>query len=158
FMDLGDRLVSFDNVDGDGGAGYGIGGTLSWADTWTTDYTVTSTVNPFASPATAYQAQSSGKLAQITDSVFFRNLGGSAYTEATARGVFDVANDNVNAGSLAADMPINSLVRGTPVVTTPGTVIPVASVDPRPKNAAFTSVTSAPADGFFTPVAYRGAF
>src|SRR5262249_9018976 len=40
FMDVGDRLVSFDNVDGDGGAGYGFGtpATLSWAATWTTDF------------------------------------------------------------------------------------------------------------------------
>ncbi|MEZ5978093.1 MAG: hypothetical protein R3F34_07750 [Planctomycetota bacterium] len=142
FMDLGEQLVKFDNVDGDGGAGYGIGGTLSWADTWTTA----------ASTSTNYQAQTSGNLAQITDSVFFRNLNGSAYTEATARSVFAAANNNVDAGSLAADLPIRSLTRGTPVSTIAGTVVPVATVDPRPANAAFTSVRSAPADGFFSPV------
>jgi hypothetical protein len=35
---------------------------------------------------------------------------------------------------------------------------PVTSLDPRPKNAALTSVFSAPADGFFVPAQYRGAF
>ncbi len=37
FMNVGDRVVGFDNLDGDGGLGYGYNGTLSWAGTWTTD-------------------------------------------------------------------------------------------------------------------------
>ena len=45
------RVVKFDNVDGDGGHGYGFGGTLSWASVWSTPYTTTSTVNPPVNPA-----------------------------------------------------------------------------------------------------------
>ena len=162
FMDLGEVLVKFDNVDGDGANGYGFNGTLSWADTWTTDYTACAVVNPPVLPLTwteAYQSQVSGKLASITDSVFFRNLFASAYTEATARGVFNAGNNNVLIPGFAdVDSPIKSLVRGPAVVKGGKTMLPVIGIDPRPNNAALTSVGSAPADGFFTPAAYRGAF
>ncbi|GJM23140.1 MAG: hypothetical protein DHS20C15_30550 [Planctomycetota bacterium] len=159
FMDLGERLVRFDDVDGDGAQGYGHMGTLSWADTWTTDYTATSTVNPFPTdPSEFYKAQTSGKLAEITDSVFFRNLNGSAYTEAINVGVLpgNATNNNVLAASM--DQPIVSITRGAPVTTVVGTILPVVSLDPRPANDALTSVNSAPADGFYTPANYRGAF
>jgi hypothetical protein len=163
FMDLGERLVSFDNVDGDGGSGYGFNGTLSWPTTWTTNYNaVPAHANDFTTGtyATNYASQTSGKLNEITDSVFFRNLNGSAYTEATAQGVFNVGNNNVLiAGSDEEDAPIVSLVRG-PQVTPFGSLdmVPVVGLDPRPRNAAVTSVGSAPNDGFFTPASYRGAF
>jgi hypothetical protein len=162
FMDLGERLVGFDNVDGDGGAGYGHNGTLSWAATWTTNYNaVPAHANDFTTGtyATNYPAQTSGKLAEIKDSVFFRNLFGTAYTEATARGVFDVGNENVLiSGSADADAPIQRLVRGPNVSYLTITMRPVISLDPLPKNAATSSVATAPNDGFFTPAQYRGAF
>ena len=162
FMDLGEQLIKFDNVDGDGANGYGHNGTLSWADTWTTDYTVTSLVNPAALPLTPgdlYKSQSSGKLAELTDSVFFRNQNGSAYTEATSRGVLDPASNNVLIPGFAeANAPVRNVTRG-PAVTKGGkTMLPVISIDPRPANEALTSVAAAPADGFFTPANYRGAF
>jgi hypothetical protein len=159
FMDLGERLVAFDNVDGDGGAGYGNNGTLSWANTWTTDYNVFSTVNAPANPAAFYPVQTSGKLAEISDSVFFRNLNGSAYTEATSRGVFNAGNNNVlTPGFADVDSPVTTLTRGSAVVLGSLTMLPVTFLDPRPANAALTSVGSAPNDGFFTPASYRGAF
>ncbi len=163
FMDLGERLVRFDNLDGDGAQGYGHNGTLSWADTWTTGFASTSTVNPCPSPATTYQAQVDGNLAEISDSVFFRNQAADAYTESTARGVTPGNGTNNNvviAGILDADAPIQSITRG-PAVSLQGgslTMLPVISLDPRPKNAALVSVGSAPSDGFFTPASYRGAF
>ena len=158
-MDLGERLVAFDNVDGDGGAGYGNNGTLSWANTWLTDYNIYSTVNAPANPAAFYPVQTSGKLAEISDSVFFRNLNGSAYTEATARGVFNVGNNNVlTPGFADVDSPVKTLTRGPAVVLVSTTMLPVTFLDPRPANAALTSVGSAPNDGFFTPASYRGAF
>jgi len=162
FMDLGERLVAFDNLDGDGGQGYGFNGTLSWANTWTTAYN--------AAPATAndpiglpgfYPAQTNGNLAEITDSVFYRNLNGSAYTEATARGVLpgNGTNNNVDAGSAAIDQPIRSITRGPATTVGSFTMLPVIGLDPRPAAAALTSVNSAPNDGFFTPAQqYRGAF
>jgi hypothetical protein len=161
FMDLGDRLVSFDNQDGDGGSGYGHNSTLSWANTWTTAYNaVPAHANDPSNPAAFYQAQSSGMLAEITDSVVFRNASSSAYTEANNRGVFAPANNNVLIpGSDPADAPIVSIARGSPVVKGGvHTMLPVVALDPRPANEALTSVAAAPNDGFFTPAQYRGAF
>ena len=156
FMDIGDKVVNFDNSDGDGGAGYGFGGTLSWADTWTTDFSVTSTVNPGTiPPGDLYKAQTSGKLAEIKDSVFFNNNHASSYTEATARGVFDVANNNVQE---PVSSPITSITRGALIVVNGIPLEPVTALDPRPANDALTAVANAPNDGFFTPAKYRGAF
>ncbi len=169
FMDLGEQLVRPDNVDGDGAQGYGYNGTLTFAQTWTTNAGVSSTVNPcigcasgdFNSPEVLYTVQTNGKLAEITDSVFFRNLATNAYTEATARGVFDVANNNVTVTStLDADAPIKRIVRGGVVDLNGNTLhmLPVIDLDPRAANDALTSVATAPADGFFTPAPFRGAF
>ena len=162
FMDCGERVVRFDGDDGDCGSGYGHNGTLSWPATWTTAYTVNSPVNPPMAPLTfadLYQSQTSGNLSQIRDSVFFRNLAGSAYTEATARGVFDAANDNfIIPGFDEADSPIRSVVRGPLVVKGGNPQIQVIGYDPRPQNEALDNVGAAPADGFLKPASYRGAF
>jgi hypothetical protein len=160
FMDLGEDLVKNDNIDGDGGQGYGFGGTLTFAQVWTTPHDmVPATPNDPPSPATFYTAQSSGNLAEIKDSVFFRNLFASAYTTATTVGVLNPANDNVlTPGTNVADAPVRSIVRGAPVMLGSLTMLPVQTLDPRPANAALTSVAAAPNDGFFTPAMYRGAF
>ncbi|MBK9387104.1 MAG: hypothetical protein IPN34_19995 [Planctomycetes bacterium] len=154
FMDTGRRLVSFDNVDGDGGSGYGFNGTLSWANTWTTPYTATSAVNAPANPAAFYTVQTSGNLTEITDSVFFNNNNSAAYTEADARGVRAPANNNVT----ATLSPIRSITRGASVVKGGRVLQQVLSLDPRPANDAVVSVGWAANDGFFTSARYRGAF
>ena len=157
FMELGEVLVKNDNSDGDGGSGYGYNGTLTWADTWTTPYTVTSAVNiGTADPAVLYTAQTSGKLAEITDSVFYNNPHASTYTEADARGVRAAANVNVTAA--AGVSPIQGLTRGSPVVLGSLTMLPVTSINPCAANDAVTSFGTAPCDGFFTPAKFRGAF
>jgi len=163
FMDLGEELVRLDNVDGDGAHGYGFNGTLSWADTWTTNFNaVPAHANDPANPSLFYKAQTSGKLAEVTDSVFFRNVFASAYTTATAVGVLPVSGTNNNvliAGTADVDAPIQSLTRAAPVVKGGKTMVQVISLDPRPKNQALTSVATAPNDGFFTPFqSYRGGF
>ena len=162
FMDGGSEVVKFDNSDGDGAHGYGYNGTLNWPTTWTTAYNAVPPMPndfPTGTYADHYPSQVSGNLIEFTDNVFFRNLNANAYTEATARGVFNASENNVLIpGSLDADAPIQSLVRGAAVVAPGYTVLPVASLDPRPMNAATTSVTTAPNDGFFTPAQYRGAF
>lgn len=162
-MDTAGEVVKNDNTDGEannGATGYGHNGTLSWANTWATNYNVTSTVNPFpnaAAIAAAYQAQPNGKLIQFTDTVFWNNIAANAYTEANARGVFDAANNNVGAGP--AQRPIQSITRGPNVINGQAQVVNnVISLDPRPRLAALTSVASAPNNGFFTPAAYRGGF
>jgi hypothetical protein len=159
WMDAGEQAVRNDNVDGDGGAGYGFNGTLSWPNTWTTNFNVFSAVNAPANPAAFYTAQTSGKLIEFTDSVFYNNLAANAYTEANARGVFNAANNNVQiADANGSQLPIKSIVRGGPVAVGSLFMLPVTSLDPRAANSAVTSVGSAPNDGFFTPVSYRGGF
>ena len=92
-VDCGEKVVRFDNVDGDGANGYGFNGTLDWPTTWTTPYTAFSTVNAPANPADFYKAQQDGNLIDIRDSVFFNNQNSAAYTEADARGVFAGGNN-----------------------------------------------------------------
>lgn len=157
FMDIGERVVSFDNVDGDGANGYGFNGTLSWANTWTTASTVTSAVNAPANPAAFYTVQTSGNLIEVTDSVFYNNNHASAYTEANNRSVFAAANNNVSQAA-AAGSPIVAITRGAPVVKGGKAMVPVTSIDPRPANDALSSVGTAPSDGFFNYAPYRGAF
>ena len=175
FMDLGENLVENNNQDGDGGAGYGFNGTLSYAARWTTPYTTTSLVNPCPAPNLTYQAQSAGDntigqgfLCEITDSIFFRNLNAAAYSNAngangvgvTNAGGSNPAKGNVvavfNAGSPDDNMPIRALVRGAPVVTPAGNVANIVSLDPRAFNAATSSNAAAPSDGFYTVANYRG--
>lgn len=155
FMDIGDKLVAFDNIDGDGGSGYGFNGTTSWANCWTTPYSSYSTVNAPANPADFYRVQSSGSLCEIKDSVVFNNTSSVAYTEANLRGVFAASNNNVS----SVLSPIQSITRGPAAVVFGSLVMaPVLTLDPRPAADALTSVGFAPNDGFFESAHYRGAF
>ncbi len=173
FMDLGEKLVRPDGDDGDGASGYGHNGTLTFEETWKTDFSKTSKVNEclgclpinFNHASKLYTVQTSGKLAEITDSVFFRNLHKEAYTDsdtvgATSGGKSNASTNNVViAGSRDANAPIVSITRGNLFTSTDGKiVIPIKTIDPRPANEALTSVDKAPNDGFFTPAKYRGAF
>ena len=164
FMDLGTNLVE------DGGDYATAPGFPSYAACWTTPWTHTftsMTTNAFPGPpntitqAQAYQAQVDGTLLELSDSVFFRNQNPTAYNQATAVGVLpgNGTNNNVQIVSIAdADMPIQSLTRDSGTFTPAGTVFRVTKLDPRAKNEATTSAKTAPADGFFTPANYRGAF
>jgi hypothetical protein len=160
FMDGGEAVVKFDNLDGDGANGYGFNGTLSWPATWTTDYNA---VPPHANdcPPGTYTVQTSGKLAEIKDSVFYRNVNAAAYTVANTVGVFNAGNNNVLVTSTdPADAPIKSITRG-PLVNKGNNknMLPVIDLDPQPANEALTAVAFAPGDdGFFDSVKFRGAF
>ncbi len=112
-------------------------------------------MNAPANPAAFYQSQTSGHLAEIVDSVFYNNNAANAYTEATARGVFAPANNNVQE---PANSPITSITRAAAVVKGGKVMEQVISLDPRPANDALTSVGYAPYDGFFSSAHYRGAF
>lgn len=164
FMDVGEQCIRNINTDGEatgGQTGYGFNGTLSYAARWTTPYNTYSSVNAFANPAQAYQAQASGNLIDVRDCVFYNNLNASAYNEANTYGVFTSGN-NVNAGTLAAnpaDMPIVAITKGSTVNPNGSLIIrPVTSIDPRAAGAAVTSVGTAPNDGFFEQAQFRGAF
>ncbi len=187
FMDVGSDVVGADNTDGDNGSGYGFNGTLSFADTWTTPYTVHSAVNAmspapvpgsFNDPNVLYQAQSStaawnGMLAEIVDSVFFRNIGTSShgrpnvYSEADDRGVTIAGGSNpakhnvvspYNSSSPDDNMPIKLLQRHSPETKGSKILLRVTRIDPRAAHDAVTSDAVAPADGFFTQAPFRGAF
>ena len=154
-MDCGEKVVRADGDDGDGASGYGHNGTLSFEDRWNTPASVTSAVNAPANPGLFYTAQdATGKLIEISDTVFFRNLNSSAYTEALARGVFDPSNNNV----LATQSPVASVVRSTPLVRGGKVMLQVTELDPTPINDAAATTASAPANGFYETAAYRGAF
>ncbi|NQV33286.1 MAG: hypothetical protein HQ515_11375 [Phycisphaeraceae bacterium] len=159
WMDLGEQLVKFDGDDGDGASGYGYNGTLTWEDTWATDYSVTSTVNAGdADPAALYQAQTSGKLASITDSLFYNNTHSKAYAEAEARGVFDPNNNNVVEPEVST---IRELVRGEEVFLYGSyTMAPVIYLNPRAYSLdSIFAVDTAPAeDGYLMPAQFRGGF
>jgi hypothetical protein len=155
FMDVGDKVVAFDNVDGDGANGYGFNGTLGWATTWNTPFTATSTVNAPANPAAFYNVQTSGNLCEIKDSVFFNNTKSGTYTEAEARGVFVAGSGNVREPST---MPIAALTRAPSAVKGGKVMQRVTFVDPRPAGDARFSAGAAPQDGFFSAVKVRGAF
>ena len=164
FMDVGEQVFRNINTDGEatgGQTGYGHNGTLSYAARWSTPYNTYSSVNAFANPAQAYQAQVDGNLIDVRDCVFYNNLNASAYTEANTYGVFTSGN-NVNSGTLAAnpaDMPIAAITKGAAVNPNGSLIIrPVTSIDPRAANAAVTSVGTAPNDGFFEQAQFRGAF
>ncbi len=161
FMELGEKLVRPDGDDGDGASGYGHNGTLTFEEVFQTDYTFISPVNQgsftpgaFNDPAVMYTVQTSGKLAEIKDSVFFNNLHPDAYTDADALGVRDAANNNVTADS----SPITEIQRADPVTKGGKTMLRVTFLNPMPQNDALSSVAAAPNDGFFTPANYRGAF
>jgi hypothetical protein len=173
YMDLGDRLINFDNLDGDGNHGYGFNGTLTWNQTWSQSYTNYSSVNAPPDPSLFYTAQSAGsatiqqgRLAEMTDCVFFRNLN-SAYSNNNGSDAMNVTVAGASApnkgnvvipGFADVDSPVQTLTRGGPVVKGGMTMLPVTGIDPRAKNEATSSNFEAPNDGFFTPANYRGAF
>jgi hypothetical protein len=164
FMDIGDEVVRFDGDDGDGANGYGYQGTLSWEETWTTDAGVHSTVNAatnaqvgdFNHPDTLYTVQTEGKLAEIKDSVFFRNLKAKAYVQDATVDFLNPANNNIIAS--ATDMPIQSLERQAPVSRGGKTMLRVSNINPCAANDAVVSAELTKEDSFFIPVGYRGGF
>lgn len=174
FMDCGEKVVRFDENDGDGALGYtgdkgasgdprlySVDGTLSWVEHWATSYAdwaagAEGQINRgSAKLADLYQSQVDGKLCEITDSVFYNNTNSNAYTEADALGIFDAANNNVKE---PADSPIRQLTRGTPVIRGGKPMLPVTYINPCAANDALTSAATAPDDGFFTSAQYRGGF
>ena len=153
FMDIGGRLVRFDNDDGDGNLGYGHNGTLSWPQTWQTPVGgVPPHPNDPILPLGLYQAQTSGRLAEITDCVTFQV---NDYSEAFARGVNDPTNNNVVE---PLDPPVQALTRGPVVVRGGEPMAQVLFVDPRPNGEARQSQAFNVEDPFFRQARYRGGF
>lgn len=173
FMDCGEKVVRFDDDDGDGALGYSgdksgsrttsTDGTLTWVEHWNTPYSFshdadaagqTNAAATDAAMMELYQSQVDGNLCEIRDSVFYNN---TDYAEADQAdlGIFAAANNNVKE---PANMPIVSITRAASVVKGGKIMQRVTGLDPRAANDAAGSVGTAPADGFFTPAPFRGAF
>jgi hypothetical protein len=151
-------------------------GTLSFEDTWLTNaqapYAQRGLANAYSDEAgtvaltdeeldAIYPVQVDGKLAEITNSVFWGRSTDS-HEMADEVGVLAHAS-NVDLGTAAnsGDMPIQTLDRAATSVTRGGkTMWPVETLNPCAANAALTVYqgNTAPADGFFTPAPFRGAF
>lgn len=174
FIDIGEELVRNDNVDGDGGTGYGTGGTHSFASTWTTPFSTLPTAGADKpgtgaySPANLYTTQVDGFLSEITDSVVYdpdglSDSGDQAFSLGVLEGsVGSPASSGKNANAYVTTLPIAVYSRtGTSAFINGKTYtnVALAGLDPRPvASEAKESVGMAPADGFFTPAPYRGGF
>ena len=180
WMDVGENLLKEEISENPATSGwrYGTFGTLPYSSVWTSSFAESwNKSNPLtgghanvaaysqAQLQSLYRAQTDGNLAEISDSIFFNfnSLGFAAgYNNANGYDVVTAlpGNHNVNNVKEPANSPIVSITRGTPVVLQGGNIVmrPVTALDPRAANDAVTSVASAPADGFFTPAPYRGAF
>lgn len=183
FMDIGEEIVRLDGIDGDGAQGYSLALTgvapeidgegdltatgkaqeeAAFVPLWSTPYNTyyeTNFVDDVYSYAEMYQAQTSGYLCEIRNSVMFRNADDSGDLADTV-GVYSPAMNNTVASS--NDMPIANLTRGIPATFTVGEdnyiVLPVASIDPRAANDATDVGAGVEGDDFFTSVNYAGGF
>jgi hypothetical protein len=159
FKDIGEELVRFDNVDGDGANGYGFNGTLSWVDTWNTAFNAAPAHANDCPPGT-YQAQVDGNLAEIKDSIF-SNIAelGNGGDRSIEVGVLDANGMPLCDNVISVECPVKTVTRADVVVRGGKDMKQVIFLDPRAAtDDATTSARVAPDDGFFCPAKYRGAF
>ena len=110
FMDIGEELVRFDNIDGDGAQGYGFNGTDTWAQRW------------------------ANGSCSIKGSVMYDNkVDGD--DQASAVGVFNAGNNNI----AASVSPIKALERGATFIANGKPFQNVSFIDPCPANDALTA-------------------
>ncbi len=150
FMDVGGNMIK-DGTDGGDGGGYGSAGVPTLADLFATSYDVYPTNTAGVEPSVLYPNFTSGNWCQFTDTVFY-NL-----AETDSLGTFGVLAEG-NGNIVAEASPIASLTRAEPTVVGGKVMALVTSLDPRAAGDAVASEGMAPDDGFFTPVAYKGAF
>jgi len=134
WMDLGEQLVKFDGDDGDGAEGYGHNGTHSWADVWDTTYTQWAGDSASGVNLGGFSLQSiygdymtqdtTGKLAQITNSVFYNNANASAYS------TYNTVNTGTG-NTIATLSPVKGVYRGFDALAN-GNLMPVESLNPIP--------------------------
>jgi hypothetical protein len=117
-------------------------------------------------------AHNQGYLMELTDSVFYNNnYASGAYTNTNALGPDVAGGKSVTVAGQAVDVanllgnvkasakPIVKYTREAPVTLTGSLAMAnITDLDPRAAGSAVTSVDTAPNDGFFTPVRFRGAF
>jgi len=167
FMDVGEELVRLDGDDGDGGQGYGFNGTHQFTAIWTTDYTVTPTINLGTdfTAADLYKTQQSGKLAEIKNSVFF-NLADDGDDQAYSLGILNGSSSNPQSNLalnnyVVDSLPIKARTRAAAISIDGKNYERVATLDPRPVVNEATVSAADPADpseGFWSAANYPGAF
>jgi hypothetical protein len=179
FIEIGEKVVRPDNIDGDGAQGYGINGSHAWGNAagecWATAWdTYPTWMMNGADPLDYFQSQSAGDsdipgqgyVCELTDSVFYDC---ADYNEMNAVGELNTATptaphyDANTANQITDALPIKTLVRETPVVKGGKVMARVTNLNPcaDDSNAHIWAVgdESVPAgDSFFHEVPYRGAF
>ena len=162
FIGKGDKLVRADGDDGDGSSGYGHNGTLTLAERFETD-AVGSDGIAYIDPVNAgassmmdnlYQAQTDGKLAELSNNII------SGFGDISDDPYYDIVPASMRATNVEiAELPIRLLQRGPSVNVGGKSVNPVVLIDPTPIDSAIiTTPAPAPANGFYSPVSYRGGF
>ena len=150
FMDVGDKMIK-DGGDGGDGGGYGSTGVPTLAELFATAFDSYPTNTVGVDPVALYPNFTSGNWCQFTDCVFYNN---SEDATLETFGQMDAALRN----TIATDNPIVNVDREAPVQVGGKVMARVTSLNPLAANDAVTAEGTAPDDGFFVPVAYKGAF
>jgi hypothetical protein len=153
FMDVGEKIIADGGTAGDGG-GYGSAGVPTLLSLFSTPYNTYPTNTVGADPKVLYPNFTSGNWCQFVDCVFYRNAETATLTTFNMMGQAyrNKIEDNI------AKMPIVNVVRDTPVQVGGKVMARVTKLNPLAANEALTAGGTAPDDGFFSPVAYKGAF
>ena len=162
FIGKGDKLVRVDEEDGDGSSGYGHNGTLTLAERFETDavgsdgYAYIDSVNADVSSMmnSLYQAQTDGKLAELSNNII------SGFGDISSDPYYDIVPASMRVTNIeTTELPIRALVRSPSVFVGGKSVNSVAMIDPTPIDSdIITTPSPAPANGFYSPVNYRGGF
>lgn len=152
FMNVGDALIKDAGSDNEPvNHGYGTPGVPLLADLFKTPVTTYPTNTVGVDPKVLYPNFTSGNWCQFTDCVFYANK------ETATLDTFGQLEPSLRNAVVEAS-PIKSIARAAAVSVNGKVMALVTKLNPLAANAAMTSVGTAPDDGFFSPVAYKGAF
>jgi hypothetical protein len=151
FMDVGGDSIK-DGGDGGDGGGYGAAGVPTLAELFSTPFDSYPTNEAGVDPAALYPNFTSGNWCQFTNTVFYN------MAEIDSLAEFGVTDEALGNSVEPADMPIQAIERADAAQVGGKVMALVTYLDPRAAGDAVSSDEMAPEDGFFTPVAYKGAF
>ncbi|MEN6576819.1 MAG: hypothetical protein ABFD90_10790 [Phycisphaerales bacterium] len=150
FMDLGDKVILDGGTAGDGG-GYGSTGVPTLAFLFASVFENYPVNTAGVDPKVLYPNFTAGTWCQFTNCVFYNNKENATLT---TFGQMDAALGN----TVATVSPIQGITRDVAVQVGGKVMARVTALNPLAANDAVTADGAAPDDGFFTPVAYKGAF
>jgi len=151
FMDVGGDAIK-DGGDGGDGGGYGAAGVPTLAELFSTPVDSYPTNEAGVDPAALYPNFTAGNWCQFTNSVFYN------MAEADSLAEFGVTDASLGNSVEPAEMPIQAIERADAAQVADKVMALVTYIDPRAAGDAVSSDETAPEDGFFSPVAYKGAF